>query len=55
VEGVRRELAKVRTIIESGSTPFKEIEIVTNSPEAKKFFEGLLKQMRVRGNVRFEP
>lgn len=52
---VRSELARTRTIIDSGSTPFKKIEIITNSPEAKAFFEGLLKEMRVPGNVRIEP
>jgi hypothetical protein len=55
VEGVRSELGKLRTIIESGSTPFNDVEIVTNSPDAKKLFGGLLKEMRVPGNVRLEP
>lgn len=55
VDGVRSELARVRTIIASGATPFKNIEIITNSPQAKKFFEGLLKEMRVPGKVRLEP
>jgi hypothetical protein len=55
LEGVRRELAKVRAIIKSGSTPFKNIEIVTNTPGAKMLFENLLKEMRVPGKVRLEP
>lgn len=52
---VRDELRRARTIIESRSTPFKNVEIITNSPDAKRFFEGLLKEMRVPGNVRVEP
>jgi hypothetical protein len=52
---VRKQLKSVRTIIESGSTPFKSVEIITNSPEAKKLFEGLLKEARVPGSVRLEP
>jgi hypothetical protein len=55
LKDVRNEFGRARTIIESRSTPFKSIEIVTNSPAAKKFFEGLLKESRVPGNVRLEP
>ena len=55
LKDVRNELGRARTIIESRSTPFKSIEIITNSPVAKKFFEGLLKESRVPGNVRLEP
>jgi hypothetical protein len=55
VNGVRSELARARTIPASGDTPFKNIEIITNSPQAKEFFEGLLKEMRVPGNVRIDP
>jgi hypothetical protein len=52
---VREELRKARTIIESGATPFKSVEIVTNIPEAKELFEGMLKQSGVAGTVRVEP
>ena len=52
---VRRDLTKVRTIIKSGETPFKSVEIVTNSPEAKSAFEALLKELSVPGKVRLEP
>jgi hypothetical protein len=55
VEGARSGLRKIRTIIESGSTPFKSVEIITNSPEAQEFFQGLLKETRVPGIVRLEP
>jgi hypothetical protein len=55
VEGVQLQLTKLRTIIESGSTPFKDVEIVTNSPKAKTFFEGLIKETGVPGQVRFNP
>ena len=51
----REELRKVRTIIESGSTPFKSLEVITNSPEAKRLFETMLKESRVPGIVRLEP
>jgi hypothetical protein len=51
----REELRRVRTIIESGATPFKSIEIITNSTESKKLFEGLLKESRVPGTVRLMP
>jgi hypothetical protein len=52
VEGVRSEFTKLRKIIESGSTPFKQVEVITNSLEAKSFFEALLKELRVPGKVR---
>jgi hypothetical protein len=50
----RDELRRVRAIIESDSTPFKSMEIVTNSAKAKKLFESLLKEMGVSGTVRLE-
>jgi len=52
---VRKELTKVRTIIESGQTPFTSIEIITNSEEAKALFEGMLKELSVPGSVRLAP
>jgi hypothetical protein len=54
-ERIRRQLRKVRTIVESGSTPFKDVEIITNSPRAKKFFEGLLKEVGAPGRVILKP
>lgn len=52
---VRRDLTKIRTIIKSGASPFKSVEIITNSPEAKKAFENMLKELSVPGTVRLEP
>jgi hypothetical protein len=51
---VRRDLMKIRTIIKSGETPFNSVEIITNSPEAKKAFETILKELSVPGTVRLE-
>jgi hypothetical protein len=48
----RDELIRVRTIIESGETPFRSIEIITNTNESKVFFERLLKELAVPGTVR---
>jgi hypothetical protein len=48
----RKKLQKVRTIIRSGETPFKSIELITNTPESKALFEGLLKEVGVPGTVR---
>ena len=48
----RDELLRVRTIIQSGEAPFKSIEIITNTPESRAFFEGLLKEVGVPGTVR---
>jgi hypothetical protein len=50
----RRDLAKVRTILKSGETPFKSVEVVTNLPEAKSAFEAMLKELSVPGTVRLE-
>jgi hypothetical protein len=47
-------LAKVRTILKSGETPFKSVEVVTNLPEAKSAFEAMLKELSVPGTVRLE-
>ena len=51
---VRDELTRIRTIIESGSTPFTSIEIITNSAKAKRLFEDMLKELSVPGTVRLE-
>ncbi|MBL9124104.1 MAG: hypothetical protein JNG90_10765 [Planctomycetaceae bacterium] len=51
----REELRKAHEIIKSGSTPFESIEIITNSAEAKKLFERILKESHVPGIVRLEP
>ena len=48
---VRDELQRARTIIRSGETPFKSIEIITNTPESKALFEGMLKEVGVPGTV----
>ncbi|MGD9720779.1 MAG: hypothetical protein AB7O59_13905 [Pirellulales bacterium] len=53
--GVRDELRRVRIIIESEETPFKSVEIITNSEEAKAYFEGLLREMQVPGTVQLRP
>jgi hypothetical protein len=55
LEKVRDDLTRARTIIKSGKTPFKSIEIITNSPEAKSAFEAMLKELSVPGTVRLEP
>jgi hypothetical protein len=55
LKGARNGLTKIRTIIDSGSTPFRSVEVITNSPGSKKLFEGLLKELRVPGTVRLEP
>jgi hypothetical protein len=54
LKDTRDELRRVRAVIESGSTPFTSVEIITNSPEAKKLFEGMLKEMSLPGTVRLE-
>jgi hypothetical protein len=48
----REKLERLRTIIRSGETPFKSIEIITNTPESKALFEGLLKDVGIPGTVR---
>jgi hypothetical protein len=52
LDGARDELQRARTIIESGETPFKSIEIITNTPQSKALFEGILKEVGVPGTVR---
>lgn len=52
LDQARDGLKRLRTIIESGQTPFTSVEIITNTPEAKKLFETMLKEERVRGIVR---
>lgn len=54
LEDVRDELRRARTIIESGSTPFQSVEIITNSSESKALFEGMLQELSVPGTVRLE-
>ncbi len=52
---VRNEFMRIRKIIESQSTPFKSVEIITNSAEAKAHFEAMLKELVVPGTVRLAP
>lgn len=52
---VRDELHRVRAIIESGETPFTEIEIITNVEEAKPLFEERLRETDAPGMVRLAP
>ena len=42
----------MRKIIRSGQTPFKAVEIITNTPESKALFERMLKESGVPGTVR---
>jgi hypothetical protein len=51
----RDRLIKARKIIESGATPFKSVEIITNTPRSKKLFEDMLKEINLPGAVRLEP
>jgi hypothetical protein len=55
VAQIRDELRRARAIIESDATPFMSLEVITNSEEAKVFFEGLLDEMRVPGTVQLKP
>ena len=48
----RKEFEKMRTIIRSGETPFKAVEIITNTPESKVLFVRMLKESGVPGMVR---
>ncbi len=48
----RTQFEKMRTIIRSGETPFKSIEVITNTPESKALFESMLKEVGVSGTVR---
>lgn len=51
----RDRLKKAATIIKSGSTPFKSVEIITNTPGSQKLFEKMLKEIGLPGTVRLEP
>jgi hypothetical protein len=55
LKGSRDELQRIRKIIESGTTPFKSVEIITNTPESKTVFEKLLEESGVPGIVRLKP
>ncbi|MGQ0635097.1 MAG: hypothetical protein ACT4QC_10830, partial [Planctomycetaceae bacterium] len=48
----RNEMRRLQQIIRSGETPFKSVEIITNTPESKALFESLLKEFGVPGKVR---
>jgi hypothetical protein len=52
---VRAELTRARTIINSGTTPFNSLEIVTNSQKAKVMFEAIMKELAIPGSVRVAP
>lgn len=52
INRIRNQLGRMRTIIRSGETPFKSVEIITNTPESKLFFERMLKLFEIPGTVR---
>ncbi len=52
LDDARHELRRAWTIICSGETPFKSIEIITNTPESKALFEAMLKEIGIPGTVR---
>ena len=52
LDKTRKELETMRTIIRSGETPFKAVEIITNTPDSKVLFERMLKESGVPGTVR---
>jgi hypothetical protein len=39
----------------SVSTPFKSVEIITNTPESESLFENMLREIGLSGTVRLEP
>ena len=51
----RNRLNKAATIIKSGSTPFKSVEIITNTPGSKALFEKMLREIGLPGTVRLAP
>lgn len=52
IEQIRDEFTRLGQIIHSGETPFKSVEIITNTPESKLFFERMLNLFEVPGTVR---
>lgn len=52
VRRLGNQLMRLRQIIRSGETPFKSVEIITNTPESKAFFERMLYVFDVPGTVR---
>lgn len=52
INRIRKQLMRMRQIIRSGETPFKSVEIITNTPESKAFFERMLKLFEIPGTVR---
>jgi hypothetical protein len=54
IDEVRDELRRLKAILDSGDTPFDSVEVITNSPEAKRLFEDLLKEASLPGSVRLE-
>jgi hypothetical protein len=51
----RDRLKKAVAILKSGSTPFKSVEIITNTAGSKALFENMLKEIGLPGTVRLAP
>lgn len=51
----RDSLERAATIIKSGSTPFKSVEVITNTPGSKTLFEKMLREIGLPGTVRLAP
>ena len=51
VSDVEGEFARMAEIINSGETPLKSVEVITNNAQAVPFFEGLLKNFGLQGKV----
>lgn len=52
IQRIRNQFTRFKKIIESGETPFKSVEIITNTPESKLFFERMMELFEVPGTVR---
>jgi hypothetical protein len=55
LDEAREKLSRLRTIIDSGETPFTSVEVITNTEESKALFENLLKELSLKGTVQVKP
>lgn len=45
------EFQRIANVINDPDNPFESLEIITNHPEAKAFFEELLQQLNIPASV----
>ena len=51
VNQIKFEIERIGIVIRDSDTPFNSLEVITNHPDARSFFESLLEEFDLPGRV----